>query len=175
VLALSARTIGAALLVAAVTISVSAAAAADEPARLFCIGRNKNANVVCYDVRLRKDRKLDRSDPIDAYWIMRAEDGRREELSWFERKFAYDFTILGGARDSGFRFRLDALPDRTIDVRRADQRFRAETTVAGRRSRLVSVFVQAKEGGVTPQVRYIDLYGMDLETGSRRVERVENR
>jgi hypothetical protein len=40
---------------------------------------------------------------------------------------------------------------------------------------LVRVFVQAKESGVTPQVRYIDLYGIDLETGRRRGERVENR
>jgi hypothetical protein len=166
---------GAALSVAAATSFVSAAVAADDPARLFCIERNKNANVVCYDVHLRKDRKLDRSNPIHAYWIMRAEDGRREELSWLERKFAYGFTILGDPSDTGFRFRLDALPDRAIAVRRADLTFRAETMVARRRSRLVGVFVQAKEGGVTPKVRYIDLRGIDLETGRRQVERVENR
>jgi hypothetical protein len=175
VLALSARNVGAALSVAAATVFVSAVVAADEPARLFCIGRNKNANVVCYDARLQKGRKLYRSHPIDAYWIMRAEDGRREELSWLERKYAYGFTILGDASDSGFRFRLDALPDRTIDVRHADRTFRAETMVARRRSRLVSVFVQTKEGGVMPKVRYVDLRGIDLETGRQQVERVENR
>src|SRR5512141_906512 len=148
-----------------------AVASANSTARLFCIERNKNTNVVCYDARLRTDGKLDRGHPLEAYWVMRAENGRREELSWIERKLAYGFTVVGSANDSGFRFRLDALPGRVLDVRRDDQRLQAETTVAGRRSRLVGVYVQVKEA-FKPVVRYVDLTGLDLEDGRRRVERV---
>src|SRR5258705_13664792 len=61
-------------------------------ATLFTIARSKNANVVRYQARTRGG-GLDRSHPIDAYWLMLAEDGRREELSWAERKLAYGFSV----------------------------------------------------------------------------------
>ena len=60
---------------------------------LFIIERSKNANVVHYDARLTADGKLDPKDPVIAYWVLSAEDGRREELSWIEKKKAYGFDI----------------------------------------------------------------------------------
>ena len=164
--------IGATVTVAAVVFLAHVRVVADDFTRLFCIERSQNANVVCYDARLRRDRTLDRDDPIDAYWIMRAENGRREKLSWLERKLAYGFTILGRPSDSGFRFRLDALPQRLIEVRRADRGFLAVTPIGGRPARLGRVYVQLEPGGGKPKVRYVEVYGDDLETGSRRVERV---
>ena len=54
---------------------------------LFTLARNTNANVVKYAVRIAKDGQLEASDPIEAYWRMLAENGRREELTWTERQF----------------------------------------------------------------------------------------
>ncbi len=160
-------------LAAALTVS-SSSRAAGSPTRLFCIERNKNANQVCYDVRLRKDGQLDRREPLVAYWVLRAEEGQREKLSWLERK-AYGFSMIGEATESAFRFRLDALPGRVLTARRADDHFQAEGTLAGRPSRLLSIWVQADEGGPIPKVRYVDLTGTDLQNGQRQTERIQRK
>ena len=39
-----------------------------------------------YEARLTADGKLDPKEPVIAYWVMRAEDGHREELTWMEKK-----------------------------------------------------------------------------------------
>src|SRR5579871_1079208 len=63
---------------------------------LFVIERSTNANVVHYDARLTPAGELDASRPIDAYWVMQAADGRREELTSLERSKAYGFTLEHG-------------------------------------------------------------------------------
>src|SRR5712691_865167 len=65
---------------------------------LFVIERSVNANVVHYDAKLGPDGKLDPREPVVAYWIMGAEDGRRQDLNAIERLRAYGFsTQVSGA------------------------------------------------------------------------------
>jgi len=71
----------------------AAAQAKTQP--LFIIERSKNANVVHYDARLDADGRLDPKEPVVAYWIMLAEDGRRENLNWIEKRKAYGFDQAG--------------------------------------------------------------------------------
>ena len=79
------------------TIEQSKATPNGDPADthpLFIIERSKNTNVVHYDARLTADGKLDPEEPVIAYYVMLAEDGRRKELSWIEKKMAYGFCLL---------------------------------------------------------------------------------
>lgn len=140
---------------------------------LFVIARSKNANEIHFDARVKRGGRLDASDPVVAYWIMRAEDGRREALTWLERRFAYGFsTTLEGHGDAA-RLALLVFPSRAIAVRRAaNGRFRAETTIAGGPAQLFRIFVMAKEGGLTPSVRYVDLFGVRLSDGAPVTERI---
>ena len=48
---------------------------------LFVIEKSTNANVVHYDARIMPDGELDPRQPVEAYWVMAAEDGRKENLS----------------------------------------------------------------------------------------------
>src|SRR5260370_30674866 len=59
---------------------------------LFTIERNTNANVVHYEARL-KDGKIDPHQPVVAYWIIGADDGRRQELNLLERINASRFNL----------------------------------------------------------------------------------
>jgi len=139
---------------------------------LFVIARSKNANVVHYDARVHESGRLDASDPVIAYWIMRAEDGRREGLSFLERKLAYGFTTNFEAGGDVLRLRLQAFSRRDLVVRRDERgRFHAEATIAARRARLERIFVASDEGGLTPSVRYLDLFGL-LPDGARVSERI---
>jgi len=74
-------------------VPVAAMAGDDDATRLFQIDRSKNANIVCYDVRLDGTGSLQK-DPLDIYWLMKATDGSRESLGVFERAHAYGADVV---------------------------------------------------------------------------------
>jgi hypothetical protein len=140
---------------------------------LFVIARSKNANVVHYDVRVREHGELDPDDPVVAYWLMLAEDGRREGLTWLERRLAYGFGTTLEQGGDALRLRLRAFPRRELAVRRdRSGRFRAEVSIAAHPAVLERIFVASDEHGVTPSVRYFDLHGRRRDDGSRVTERI---
>jgi Domain of unknown function (DUF4833) len=136
-------------------------AAAASSATLFVIARSKNKNIVRYQARTR-GAELEQHQPIDAYWLMLAEDGRREELGWAERKLAYGFSVsdLTAERCS---LSLVAFKERAVTVERRDKTFRAFTTIAGRLGALERIFVQTSEGTLLPSVLYVDVVGTGLD------------
>jgi hypothetical protein len=137
---------------------------------LFTLGRSKNANVVKYVVRTGADGCLDATRPIDAYWLMLAENGRREELTWTERKLAYGFSV-SEQTSQGLTLHLSACTARALRVRAAQGAFHAELEIAGQPALLQRIFVHTEEGLLLPRVRYIELTG--LTAAARRVtERV---
>ena len=133
---------------------------------LFTLGRSKNANVVKYTVRTTADGRLDPACPIEAYWLMLAENGRREELTWTERKLAYGFSV-SEQTSQGLLLHLSACTARELRVRSADGAFRAELDITGQRAFLQRIFVHTEEGIVLPRVRFIELTG--ITAGARRV------
>ena len=126
---------------------------------LFTLGRSKNANVVRYAVRTGADGRLDAACPVEAYWLMLAEDGRREELTWTERKLAYGFSI-SEQTSQGLLLRLSACSARELRVRSSDGAFRAELAIAGQRAFLQRIFVHTEEGLLLPRVRFVELFGV---------------
>jgi hypothetical protein len=139
---------------------------------LFVIERSTNANVVHYDARLTPSGELDSSQPIDAYWIMQAADGRREELNGIERSRAYGFTVTPGGDSHSVRIELVAQKRRTIEVHRDGNTVRAETTIAGRRAYLTRIYVNTGRLLAVPRVKSIELFGTDVETGESLHESV---
>jgi hypothetical protein len=140
---------------------------------LFVIARSKNANVLHYDLRLNQDGDVDPDDPIEAYWIMRAENGRREGLTWLERQLAYGWSVTSKVRERGFTLELVALPGREVRVHRSESgQYRASTKISGQNALLERVFVKSEEGGALPRVVYVDLFGKHAKTGAPVSERL---
>jgi hypothetical protein len=157
---------------AALLWGLPSAALARPERNLFVITRSKNANVVHYDVRTRANGQLELEDPVGAYWILAAEDGRREDLTWFETRFAYGFRLTSRPTKLGFRMRIAAFDEQDIVVRRhRDGRYRAHFTIAGRDAVLERIHVQTREGGLTPKVVHVDLVGRASAGGARITER----
>ena len=146
------------------------AVAADQP--LFIIERSKNANVVHYDARLGADGQLDPAQPVIAYWIMLAQDSRREELSWIEKKMAYGFDLKPAAVTNEYRMTMVAAPDRLITVKRVGGVARAELIMAGRPALLEKMYINSTERLTGPKVHYIELHGKDLQTAEARFEKI---
>jgi Domain of unknown function (DUF4833) len=145
----------------------------EQRCQLFVIGRSLNANVVHYEARLDAAKTLDRERPLLAYWVMHAEDDHREDLSWFERQFAYGWSLVSRVEPYRVELHLLAFPQRSV-VMRVDGSggVRAEVRILGRAAALHRIFVQLADGG-GPTARYIDIFGTDLATGQPVRERLE--
>jgi len=75
--------------------------------------------------------------------VMHAEDGHREDLSWFERQFAYGWSVVSRVEPYRMELRLTAVPQRAVVVRvDAAGGVRAELQIAGRSAALRRIFVQ---------------------------------
>jgi hypothetical protein len=160
------------LLLLALSLSVAAAwaGAAREGPELFRIARSTNQNVVVYRTRVGAGGQIDPARPIQAYWLMNAEDGHREELTWLERQVAYGFSVA--SVDGGFRLALSACDERPLFIHRVDGRYRAEVSIAGRASYLSRIWVEVGGGLLGPTVRHLVLEGTDVHSGGRTTERV---
>ena len=139
---------------------------------LFIIERSKNANVVHYDARLTAGGKLDPKEPVIAYWVMRAEDGHREDLTWIEKKKGYGFDIKPDPSVDGYKMTLMAAPGQQIIVKKAGDAIRAEVVIGGRQAILEKIYIDASDGLTGPTVHYMMLYGKDLKTGEKLSQKI---
>jgi len=138
---------------------------------LFQIERSKNTNEIHYAAQVGKDGALDAKEPVSAFWVMKAEDGRREGLTFMERKMAYG--VDATARGAEWDLKLAAAPERAIKLINVGGRWRAQTLISGKSAYLQKIFIKTKEGGVMPTVISIDLYGEDATSGKAIQEHVD--
>jgi len=132
---------------------------------LFRIARSTNANVVVYEARRLPDGRLDPAAPLEAAWLLLAQDGRREALSGIERALAYGFDVRPGSRPGEWSVTLRAASDRPIRLAEHDGCPAAFAAIDGREALLRLVYVEAT-GGLLPQVRSVTLVGEDPEHGA---------
>jgi hypothetical protein len=157
---------------AVLALLAAPAAAQMKTSPLFIIERSKNANVVHYDARLTADGKLDPKEPVIAYWVMSAEDGRREELSQIEKKKAYGFDIKPDPSAKGYQMILVADPQLQITVKKEGDAVRAEAVIDGRPAFLEKIYIKASAGLTGPKVQYIEVNGKDPQTGGKRYQKI---
>jgi hypothetical protein len=162
--------VAAAAAAAALALLPALTARADGLTALFQIERSKNTNEIHYAAQVAKDGTLDAKDPVAAFWVMKAEDGRREGLSYMERKMAYGFDIT--PRGAEWDLKLAAAPERAIKLMNVGGHWRAQTTLNGKPAYLKRIYINTKEGGVMPTVVSVDLYGDDAATGKPIQEHV---
>ena len=157
---------------AVLALLAAPAAAQIRTSPLFVIERNMNANVVHYDARLTADGTLDPKEPVIAYWVMLAKDGRRQKLNWIEKKKAYGFTTTPDPSVNGYKMTLVAAPERQIIVKKEKDAVRAEAVIDGKPAVLEKMYINASGGLTGPKVHYIEVYGKDLQTGEERREKM---
>jgi hypothetical protein len=139
---------------------------------LFKIERSKNANIIQYDARSGSDGKLLKKDPVVGYWIRLNEQGQRMELTWVQRTFAFGFkTRLATDRESA---EVDMVADlgAPVTVSRHGEAFRATIPIEGRTSFLDRVYIKAHGKGIKVNVEYVETFGMDVETGEDRYQKI---
>ncbi len=138
---------------------------------LFSIERSKNKNYVQYNVRLTKDNDPSVSNPVAAHWVL--ENGRQEELTPIEKKYAYGVVRQEKLDKDKFKVILAAFRGWEIIVERINNSFKAVVLINGKESILQKIYIKSEEtrGGL-PRVLYIELFGRTRETGLPIKERI---
>ncbi len=141
--------------------------------RLFVIERNMNKNAVCYDANVLKNGSLNLEDPIDAYWMDYATDGKRSELNYIQRRMAFGFSFEK-TNSSSIYVTLKAFNKRKILVTIDNKGItHALIKINGCDANLIKIFVTAKPKMYTT-VDFIELYGTDTHTGKALYEKILN-
>ena len=141
--------------------------------RLFVIERNMNKNTVCYDANIQSNGTLNLENPIDAYWMDYATDGKRSELNYIQRRMAYGFSFEKTALGNIYVI-LKAFDKRKILVSIDNKgNSHALIKINGIDANLTKIFVTAKPKMYTT-VEFIELYGTDIKTGKAVYEKIAN-
>ena len=134
-----------------------------DPDNLFYIEKNGNTNTAFYDINLDPNGLINSEKPIDVYWKLLDEDGRRSEISFIERKLAFGLSeieeIVPGKH---YSVRVASM-DRNIEVKHYDNCSWAEMVIDGKVSKVERVMLKIKKSIPFVTLVYMDMYGMDLE------------
>ncbi|MCL4638884.1 MULTISPECIES: DUF4833 domain-containing protein [Olivibacter] len=140
---------------------------------LFYIQRDPNTNTICYALNVDKGGRLDLGSPIHAFWIRYPEGGIRKELNFIQRKFAYGINTKK-LNDGSYDVRSVAYSKLPLKLKKdAKGSYRVYANIDGKESVLERIFIRIGDGGTfwKPDVKYIELKGIEVKTGKRILER----
>jgi hypothetical protein len=143
----------------------------DRSVPLFTIEKSSNANRVQYEARLKPDGHIDPKQPVVAYWVMAAEDGRRQDLNLLERAKAYGFTLRQDGIDS-YRLWVVSHPNKEIHVFRDGATVRAEAVIGGKIALVEKIYIQMRKSFLLSLPDFGEMFGFDRQTGEKRYEKV---
>lgn len=131
--------------------------------RLFRITRNKNDNIICYDVR-QKGGLLEKDNPVSVYWVIPSKNNKLEKLNFLERTKAYGVSVVKTFGQDSVDIVLKA-GKRPIRVTMRGPRWVALTTLDSQEVAIDSVYVMADESGAMPTVQWVEVMGHHPATG----------
>jgi len=159
------------LLATLLLFTAAAGLYADQSSPLFIIQRDKNINELHYDVNIGSDGKINPKQPIIAYWIMKAKDGHKEKLGFFEKK-AYGFKCKYDKSKGAYLLVIKSFKKREIEVTGDKQGVMAEIVIDGKPAYLEKLFIEASNSKPFPKVHSIELFGKDKKSGEKVHEKI---
>jgi hypothetical protein len=144
----------------------------DSNRTLFIVERSTNANVIHYDVKLTSKGAIDPKEPVIAYWVMLAENGRRQELNALEKNLAYGFTIHKDDTGDSYWMTLVSQKQRPIHVFQQDGKVSAVTRIGGSDAYLRKIYVKTHRSGLLRTADYFELFGQEVSSGDDCYEKI---
>ncbi len=145
------------------------------PQLMFYIQRTPNTNTICYELNETSPGVLDEDEPIHIFWLRYAEEnGRRKELNFIQRKFAYGLKVKKQGKDNYDLWSV-AYAKKPLHLQKAtDNKYYVFTTINNKNAVLKRIFIKI-DGGTfwSPNVVYIEMKGTDVVTGNTVVERIK--
>jgi hypothetical protein len=138
---------------------------------LFVIEHTDSPNAVHYEAKL-KDGKIDPQQPVVAYWVMAAQNGRHQELNLLEKLKAYGFDIHADRDPEAYRMTIVSDKKKEIRIVRMGNAVRASARIGNCDAYLEKIFIATKKSWVLSLPDYAEMIGTDMSTGAPCRERV---
>ncbi|WP_055092938.1 DUF4833 domain-containing protein [Flavobacterium aquidurense] len=141
---------------------------------LFYIQRDPNINTAIYAINYQENGKIDKNNPIKAYWIRYAEKGEKKDFSYMQRKFAYGLeskTLDNEEFEIQFvSYKKLPLTLKKID---SDQKYHVFVSVNQKRILVEKIFVRIEGGSFwLPNVKYAEVTGIETSSNKTITERM---
>jgi phosphatidylglycerophosphate synthase len=142
---------------------------------LFYLQRTPNINTVLYELN-QTNGMTDRDEPVKIQWIRYTDKRQRADLSWIQRRFAYGLK----EKDMGngiYELRFYAFKKVPLYLKKwsVDNKQHVFVDISGRQAILNRVYLRIDPGGSfwSPNVRYLEVTGVDVENGKELVQRIK--
>ncbi|TPG45353.1 DUF4833 domain-containing protein [Flavobacterium pectinovorum] len=135
---------------------------------LFYIQRDPNVNTAIYAINYQENGKIDKSNPIKAYWIRYAEKGEKKDFNYLQRKFAYGIESKT-LNNEEFELQFVSYKKLPLTLKKidSDQKYHVFVSVNQKRIQVEKIFVRIEGGSFwLPNVKYAEVTG--IETSSNR-------
>ncbi|TCD01812.1 DUF4833 domain-containing protein [Pedobacter psychroterrae] len=141
--------------------------------QLFYLQRDPNTNTFICELNVDKNGDVDRKEPVLIYWVRYNIDGKKADLSYVQRKFAYGIQTKELGKDH-FELRFVSHKELALYlVKDNNNKFHVYTTVNKKKMRLERIFVRIEGGSFwLPNVKYVELRGINPETNTVVAERI---
>jgi phosphatidylglycerophosphate synthase len=145
------------------------------PNSLFYLQRTPNTNTIICELNQR-DGILDEEEPVKVLWIRYTEQRQRADLNFIQRHFAYGLKERSLGNDT-YELRFVSYKKVPMYLMKSpvDHRHHVYVTIAGRQAVLNRVYIRIDPGGTfwAPNVKYLELKGVDVQNGKELVERLK--
>lgn len=143
--------------------------------QLFYLQRDPNTNTIICELNVEKDGDLNKREPIKVYWIRYGEKGKKEDLNYIQRKFAYGIQT----RDIGneqYELKFVSYKKFPMYLSRSaeDKKYHVYVTVNKKKIQLERIFLRIEGGSFwLPNVKYVELKGVNTATKTQIIERIK--
>lgn len=128
---------------------------------LFYIQRNLNMNTVVYVLNLNMDGLINETMPLKVYWLKYTSGGIIQELNYIQNKLAFGYKA---EKIDNHTFEISMVSYDKLRFFLARNKFGGysiNTKINGNDAYLNNIYVYADELGLFPDVKYIELYGVE--------------
>jgi hypothetical protein len=136
---------------------------------LFYIQRDPNINTAIYAINYQENGKINKSNPIKAYWIRYAENGEKKDFNYMQRKFAYGLESKT-LNNEEFELQFVSYKKLPLTLKKidSDQKYHVFVSVNQKRIQVEKIFVRIEGGSFwLPNVKYAEVTG--VETSSNKI------
>lgn len=141
---------------------------------LFYIQRDPNINTAIYALNYEENGKIDKSNPIKAYWIRYAEKGEKKDFSYIQRKFAYGIESKT-LNNEEFELQFVSYKKLPLSLKKtdSDQKYHVFVSVNQKKIQVEKIFVRIEGGSFwLPNIKYAEVTGIDATSNKVITERM---
>jgi hypothetical protein len=138
---------------------------------LFKIERNKDRNIIYYDVQVTSTGKLNTKNPIKIYWVKREEHNQLEDLTWIQNSYSYGINLLS-SNEYEAKFQFVSYSKRTFYIKKnSTGEFRVYTNSMNEWVEIQRIFIQI-DGGTFwfPSISRVELHSKNSLSENSLVE-----